>query len=129
MRIRRFRALRAIRILENTKGTKSSKVYIDPEHYSKGSGCCIAILDPFRATKITKQSKKTSPWVSCIALDTSENWLACGSGGGCLTLWSLPGMDAIIRIAICAPPQDLVIANNQVDCCSWSSTFTLSLQL
>lgn len=78
------------------------------------TGCCIAILDPFRATKITKQSKKTSPWVSCMALDTSENWLACGSGGGCLTLWSLPGTDATIRIATCAPPQDLVISNNKI---------------
>ncbi|XP_057820753.1 THO complex subunit 6 isoform X2 [Cryptomeria japonica] len=78
------------------------------------NGHCIAILDPFRATKITKHSNKMSPWVSCMALDPTQNWLACGSGGGCLTLWSLPGFNAIIRIAACAPPQDVIIANNQI---------------
>eukprot|EP00252_Welwitschia_mirabilis_P000438 TRINITY_DN10436_c0_g1_i1.p1 TRINITY_DN10436_c0_g1~~TRINITY_DN10436_c0_g1_i1.p1 ORF type:complete len:377 (-),score=71.80 TRINITY_DN10436_c0_g1_i1:22-1152(-) len=77
------------------------------------SSQCIAILDPFMAIKVTAQSK-LSPWVSCVALDTSENWLASGCGGNCITLWNLPGMNATLRIKTQACPQDLVIANNQI---------------
>lgn len=39
------------------------------------SGERVAILDPYKAVRVTKRSKDKSPWVSCMALDSSENWL------------------------------------------------------
>eukprot|EP01018_Ginkgo_biloba_P021854 Gb_40591 [translate_table: standard] len=58
---------------------KYSDAHVLVSHSVKYSDCrsgqCIAILDPLRATKIAKRSKEMLAWVSCVALDTSENWL------------------------------------------------------
>ncbi|BBN06934.1 THO complex subunit 6 [Marchantia polymorpha subsp. ruderalis] len=78
------------------------------------SGERVAILDPYKAVRVTKRSKDKSPWVSCMALDSSENWLVCGNGGRCVTLWSLPGLDAVTRIATLAVPQAVTITDDQI---------------
>ncbi|KAL2634533.1 hypothetical protein R1flu_006012 [Riccia fluitans] len=78
------------------------------------SGERVATLDPYRALKVSKRSKDKSPWVSCMALDSSENWLVCGSGGRCVTLWSLPGLDAVTRVATLAVPQAVTITDDQI---------------
>ncbi|KAL3693331.1 hypothetical protein R1sor_006982 [Riccia sorocarpa] len=78
------------------------------------SGERVATLDPYRASKLSKRSKEKSPWVSCMALDSSENWLVCGSGGRCVTLWSLPGLDPVTRIATLAVPQAVTIMDDQI---------------
>ncbi|KAG6551267.1 hypothetical protein Mapa_007193 [Marchantia paleacea] len=78
------------------------------------SGERVAALDPYKAVRVTKRTKDKSPWVSCMALDSSENWLVCGNGGRCVTLWSLPGLDAVTRIATLAVPQALTITDDQI---------------
>ncbi|CAM6102754.1 unnamed protein product [Calypogeia fissa] len=78
------------------------------------SGERIAALDPWQAIKLAKRSKERSPWVSCVALDASENWLVCGTGGCCVTLWSLPGLDAVTRIATFSPPQAITITDDEI---------------
>ena len=38
----------------------------------------------------------------------------CGTGGCSVTLWSLPGLDAVTRIGTLSAPQAITIANDQV---------------
>lgn len=78
------------------------------------SASCIAILDPCKASKVSKAQKEKSPWVSCVALDSSEKWLVCGTGGRCMTLWSLLSFDAVTRISTLSAPQAVTIANDQI---------------
>jgi hypothetical protein len=78
------------------------------------SGECVAALDPWNAVKISKKPMVKLPWISCLCLDASENWLVCGNGGHCVTLWSLPGLDCVTRICMCATPQAVTIANDQI---------------
>eukprot|EP00249_Psilotum_nudum_P014318 c24765_g1_i2 orf=481-1548(-) len=78
------------------------------------NGQCTAILDPWKAIKLTSITNEKSPWVSCMAIDPTENWLVCGNGGKCVTLWSLPGLDAVTRIATLAIPQAITVANDQI---------------
>ncbi|CAK9265610.1 unnamed protein product [Sphagnum jensenii] len=56
------------------------------------SGECVAALDPWNAV-----------WV-----------LVCGNGGHCVTLWRLPGLDCVTHICMCAAPQAVTIANDQI---------------
>ncbi|KAI3846884.1 hypothetical protein MKX03_016540, partial [Papaver bracteatum] len=39
------------------------------------NGKCVNIIEPKQM-----KSKEAFPWISCIGLDSSESWLACGSG-------------------------------------------------
>jgi hypothetical protein len=39
------------------------------------SGECVAALDPWNAVKISKKPMAKLPWISCLSLDASENWL------------------------------------------------------
>ncbi|KAH8936884.1 hypothetical protein BDL97_17G109500 [Sphagnum fallax] len=57
------------------------------------SGECVAALDQWNAVKISKKPMAKLPWISCLSLNASENWLVCGNGGHCVTLWRLPGLD------------------------------------
>ncbi|CAK9211407.1 unnamed protein product [Sphagnum troendelagicum] len=57
------------------------------------SGECVAALDQWNAVKISKKPMAKLPWISCLSLNASENWLVCGNGGYCVTLWRLPGLD------------------------------------
>lgn len=74
----------------------------------------VAILDACKAICVPKASKEKLPWVSCVAIDSSEKWLVCGSGGNCLTLWSLLSCDAVTRISTLSAPQAVTIENNQI---------------
>ncbi|MCO5554616.1 hypothetical protein L7F22_008148 [Adiantum nelumboides] len=74
----------------------------------------IAILDACKAINVCQTPKEKRPWVSCAALDSSEKWLVCGSGGNCLTLWSLLSWDAVTRISTLSAPQAVTIENNQI---------------
>ncbi|KAI3983037.1 hypothetical protein MKX01_035318 [Papaver californicum] len=73
------------------------------------SGKCINVIDPEKQMK----SKEAFPWVSCVGLDSSESWLACGSGRS-LSIWNLPASECILRIETCSPTQDLVFDDNQI---------------
>jgi len=98
-----------------------------PQNYQRGmfafscvvdtdcrSGECVAALDPWNAVKISKKPMAKLPWISCLSLDASDNWLVCGNGGHCVTLWSLPGLDCVTRICMRATPQAVTIANDQI---------------
>ncbi|KAJ4953697.1 hypothetical protein NE237_030529 [Protea cynaroides] len=73
------------------------------------SGRCIHVIRPQK----DKKFKEGCSWVSCIALDASESWLACGDGS-CLSVWNLHACDFISRIATCSPTQDLLFDDNQI---------------
>ncbi|KAK2991098.1 hypothetical protein RJ640_021562 [Escallonia rubra] len=73
------------------------------------SGKCIRILEPEKDKKL----KKFFPFVSCIALDASESWLACGSGRS-LSMWNLPACERVMEISTGASVQDVVFDDNQV---------------
>ncbi|KAI3863915.1 hypothetical protein MKW98_031507, partial [Papaver atlanticum] len=60
-----------------------------------------------------KKSKEAFLWVSYIVLDSSESWLACGSGRS-LSIWIFPASKYISRIGTCSPTQDLVFDDYQV---------------
>ncbi len=59
-----------------------------PQNYQRGmfafscvvdtdcrSGECVAALDPWNAVKISKKPMAKLPWISCLSLDASDNWL------------------------------------------------------
>lgn len=73
------------------------------------SGKCVQVIDPHKDKKL----KEYVPFVSCIALDASESWLACGSGRT-LTVWNLPARECISRTSIHAPIQDMLFDDNQI---------------
>lgn len=73
------------------------------------SGKCIQIIDPQKDKKL----KELFPHVSCIALDASESWLACGSGRS-LSVWNLPACECVSHITTSAATQDAVFDDNQV---------------
>ncbi|KAH9763095.1 THO complex subunit 6 [Citrus sinensis] len=73
------------------------------------SGKCIKVIDPVK----DKQLKGVISCVSCITLDASESWLACGSGQN-LSVWNLPTSECVSTISSHSPIQDVVFDNNQV---------------
>ncbi|KHG17952.1 WD repeat-containing DWA1 -like protein [Gossypium arboreum] len=73
------------------------------------SGKCIKAIDPLKDKKL----KGLISCVSCIALDASESWLACGSGQR-LSVWNLTASECISSISNCASIQDVVFDNNQI---------------
>ncbi|OMO91702.1 hypothetical protein COLO4_18173 [Corchorus olitorius] len=70
------------------------------------SGKCIKVIDPMK-------DKKLKAFISCVALDASESWLACGSGRN-LSVWNLPASECISSIQTRASIQDLVFDDNQI---------------
>ncbi|XP_068652758.1 THO complex subunit 6 [Aristolochia californica] len=73
------------------------------------SGKCIQVLAP----KGDPKSKEAFSWISCIALDKSESWLACG-GGKSLSVWNLPTSECILRAETRHPTQDILFDENQI---------------
>lgn len=73
------------------------------------SGKCIQVIDPGKDKKL----KEFFPFVSCIALDASESWLACGNGRT-LSVWNLPARECISRISTHASIQDISFDDNQI---------------
>ncbi|XP_008797904.2 THO complex subunit 6 isoform X1 [Phoenix dactylifera] len=72
------------------------------------SGSCTRIIYPEKNRKLKEHS-----WVSSVAIDSSESWLACGTGSG-LSVWSLLSCECIFSSDSCAPVQDLLFQDNQV---------------
>ncbi|RZC75267.1 hypothetical protein C5167_050747 [Papaver somniferum] len=72
------------------------------------NGKCVNIIEPKQM-----ESKEAFPWISCIGLDSSDSWLACGSGRS-LSIWNLPASECISRIETCSPTQDLVFDDNRI---------------
>ncbi|KAJ4708684.1 THO complex subunit 6-like [Melia azedarach] len=73
------------------------------------SGKCIKVIDPVRDKKL----KGFISCVSCVALDASESWLACGSGQS-LSVWNLPASECVSNISSHAPIQDVIFDDNQI---------------
>ncbi|XP_062148721.1 eukaryotic initiation factor 4A-15-like [Alnus glutinosa] len=73
------------------------------------SGKCIKVIDPAENTEV----KGFFSCVSCIALDGSESWLACGSGRS-LSIWNLPASECVSRISTRASMQDVLFDDNQI---------------
>ncbi|KAH0970739.1 hypothetical protein GBA52_022895 [Prunus armeniaca] len=73
------------------------------------SGKCVQVYEPAKGTKL----KGFFSCVSCMALDASESWLACGSGRS-LSVWNLPASECISRTSTRASVQDVVFDENQV---------------
>ncbi|KAJ4757541.1 THO complex subunit 6 [Rhynchospora pubera] len=72
------------------------------------SGKCTNVISPNK-----KYKSGESSWVSSVAVDPSESWLACGSFGG-LSVWSLVSNECIFNIERPSPIQDVVFDNNQI---------------
>lgn len=73
------------------------------------SGKCVQVVDAEKDRKF----KEFFSCVSCIALDPSESWLACGSGKS-LSVWNLPAFERISRISTCSSTQDILFDDNQI---------------
>ncbi|KAG5559167.1 hypothetical protein RHGRI_008924 [Rhododendron griersonianum] len=71
------------------------------------SGKCVQVID------LVKDRKLKESHVSCIALDASESWLACGNGQN-LSVWNLPARECISTIPTHASIQDAVFDGNQI---------------
>lgn len=73
------------------------------------TGKYVQIIDPGK----DKGIKDSFSYVSCIALDESESWLACGSGRS-LSLWNLPARECVSKIVTSAGMQDVLFDNSQI---------------
>ncbi|KAM7275388.1 hypothetical protein ACFE04_017254 [Oxalis oulophora] len=74
------------------------------------SGKCIKVIDP---EEKDKKSKGIISCVSCIALDTSDSWLVCGSGRN-LSVWNLQASECVARMSSGASVQDVSLHNNRI---------------
>ncbi|KAI4377801.1 hypothetical protein MLD38_015376 [Melastoma candidum] len=72
------------------------------------SGRCIQVIDPD-----TNKNNVYSAYISCVALDASDNWLVFGSGRG-LSIWNLPASECISKISTAAPLQDVLFDDNEI---------------
>ncbi|KAK2645314.1 hypothetical protein Ddye_020509 [Dipteronia dyeriana] len=73
------------------------------------SGKCVRVIDPVKDKRL-----KGFLWcLSCIALDASESWLACGSGRR-LSVWSLLASECVSSIHSSASIQDVIFEENQI---------------
>ncbi|XP_028751496.1 THO complex subunit 6-like [Neltuma alba] len=73
------------------------------------SGKCIKVIDPAKDLK----SKGFVSWISSVALDASESWLAC-SYGRSISLWNLPASECISKTSTGSSVQDMLFDNNQI---------------
>ncbi|KAM0018218.1 putative transcription factor WD40-like family [Helianthus debilis subsp. tardiflorus] len=73
------------------------------------SGKCTNVIEPGK----DKKSKEFFSYVSCIALDANEKWLACGSGRN-LSVWNLSASERISGITTRACIQDICFDDNQI---------------
>ncbi|KAL8104885.1 hypothetical protein AgCh_028887 [Apium graveolens] len=73
------------------------------------SGKCVRVINQYKDKKL----KEFHPHVSCIALDASESWLACGSGRT-LSVWNLPACECISQTRMNANIQDIFFDGNQI---------------
>jgi len=71
------------------------------------SGKCTQVVHP------VKKKAFESSWVSCVAIDASESWLACGTSSG-ISVWSLLSNECIFNLDCHAPVQDLLFDKNQI---------------
>ncbi|CAD6219561.1 unnamed protein product [Miscanthus lutarioriparius] len=71
------------------------------------SGKCTQVIHP------VKSKAFDSSWVSCVAIDASESWLACGTSSG-ISVWSLLSNECIFNLDCHAPVQDLLFDKNQI---------------
>jgi len=51
--------------------------------------------------------KSSHKWISCMAIDKSDNWLVCGGGSRSLVVWHLPAMTATAFMPTSGTPQAL----------------------
>ncbi|KAJ9183797.1 hypothetical protein P3X46_007606 [Hevea brasiliensis] len=72
------------------------------------SGKCVQVIDSEKDKKL-----KRSSFVSCVALDASESWLAFSNGQN-LSVWNLPASECVTRASIRASIQDVIFEDNQV---------------
>lgn len=71
------------------------------------SGKCTRVIQP------VKSKAFESSWVSCVAIDPSESWLACGTSSG-ISVWSLLSNECIFNLDCHAPVQDLLFDKNHI---------------
>ncbi|KAL6655703.1 hypothetical protein ACP70R_006529 [Stipagrostis hirtigluma subsp. patula] len=71
------------------------------------SGKCTQVIHPIKSKTFE------SSWVSCVAIDASESWLACGTSSG-ISVWSLLSNECIFNLDCHAPVQDLLFDKNQI---------------
>ncbi|KAL8136505.1 hypothetical protein V2J09_002506 [Rumex salicifolius] len=69
---------------------------------------CVQVISPKR----DKQRKETS-CITSLALDSSENWLAFGSGQN-LYVWNLLVQEQILRISTHMSTQDVLFHDNEI---------------
>ncbi|XP_062198584.1 THO complex subunit 6-like [Phragmites australis] len=70
-------------------------------------GKCTQVIHP------VKNKAFKSSWVSCVAIDASESWLACGTSSG-VSVWSLLSNECVFNLDCHAPVQDLLFDKNQI---------------
>ncbi|KAD7476884.1 hypothetical protein E3N88_00020 [Mikania micrantha] len=73
------------------------------------SGKCTNVIEPGKDRK----PEEFFSYVSCIALDANEKWLACGSGRN-LSVWNLSASERISAITTRACIQDICFDDNQI---------------
>lgn len=72
------------------------------------SGKCVQVISPERDNRLKEVS-----CVSCVALDASGSWLACGSGRS-LYVWNLLAAEQISRICTPTSCQDVLFDDNHI---------------
>ncbi|CAA6666126.1 unnamed protein product [Spirodela intermedia] len=80
------------------------------------------------STRLWGHAPKESSWVSCVAVDTSESWLVCGTGRN-LSVWSLPSCECIWSTDSHFPVQDILAVGSSPVLTRYSISGTVISQM
>ncbi|KAL6058858.1 THO complex subunit 6 [Balamuthia mandrillaris] len=78
-----------------------------------------AMLDPVALQAVTTDTSslpkaKSNCWVSCMALDPSDNWMVCGGGTRYLSLWHLSSLTATAVMPSAGAPQAVLFHEDKI---------------
>jgi len=81
----------------------------------------VGVLDP---TSLTAFDEKTfaggsaaaakRSWIDCMAVDPTGNWMVCGGGNKCLSLWNVPSLTATAAMPSPGTPQCVLFDGDRV---------------
>jgi len=80
---------------------------------------CLRTFDPSigaetNTTASTERKSSSKRWISCIAVDESQSWMACGGGQHCLYLYHLASMSITATLPTAGTPQAVVFDGDRI---------------
>jgi len=83
---------------------------------------CVTVLSPWSGTATSAREVKSSlatlrqsnNWISCLDIDSSSDWLICGSGNKLLSLWYLPTANVVAYMPMASAVQNVIFWDDSI---------------